>query len=94
MRLIDSDALLDEYCGDCHNISRQICGDDPICGVAMIIKYEPTVEDAVVVVRCKDCKFYKGAEVNERGFLVCPASGMEITDYDYCSYGERKEGAE
>lgn len=54
MRLIDADALLDEYCGDCHNINRKICGDAPICGVAMIIKHEPTVEDAVVVVRCKD----------------------------------------
>lgn len=92
MRLIDADALLDEYCGNCHNIDRKICGDDPICGVAMIIKCESTVEDAVVVVKCKDCKFYNDAEVNKRGFLVCPVSGMDITEYDYCSYGERKEG--
>ena len=25
------------------------------------------------------------------GFLICPASGMEITESDYCSYGEREE---
>lgn len=25
------------------------------------------------------------------GFLIYPASGMEICDDDFCSYGERKE---
>ena len=32
------------------------------------------------------------ATVNEKGFLICPASGMEITPDDFCSYGEPKEG--
>jgi hypothetical protein len=32
------------------------------------------------------------AKVNRKGFLICPASGMEITDDDYCSYGAKKEG--
>ena len=51
----------------------------------------PTI-DAVPVVRCKDCSYWKAAKLNTKGFLVCPASGMEITEDDYCSYGERKEG--
>lgn len=50
----------------------------------------PTI-DAVSVVRCKDCSYWKAAKVNAKGFLICPASGMEITEDDYCSYGERKE---
>ena len=43
-----------------------------------------------VLVRCKDCTYAKDAAVNEKGYLICPASGMEITDRDYCSYGERR----
>lgn len=58
-----------------------------------IVAAAPTV-DAVVVTRCKDCEHKERAVVNEKGFLICPASGMEITPYDFCSYGERKEGAD
>lgn len=29
-----------------------------------------------------------------KGFLICPASGMEIIDDDFCSYGERKENTD
>lgn len=54
------------------------------------IKAQPTA-DVVDVVRCKDCKYYDEATVNEKGFLICPASGMEITEYDFCSYGEKKD---
>lgn len=43
----------------------------------------PTV-DAVVVVRCKDCRKFKTYACR----MV--ASGYD----DFCSYGERKEGAE
>ena len=45
------------------------------------------------VVRCKDCRYYQTAKVNEKGFLICPASGMEITENDFCSYGEPPEAA-
>lgn len=50
--------------------------------------------DVVPVVRCKDCLYSDDswAKVNEKGFLICPASGMEITDNDFCSYGERRVG--
>lgn len=45
-----------------------------------------------VVTRCKNCAHKERATVNEKGFLICPASGMEITPDDFCSYGEPKEG--
>ena len=38
--------------------------------------------------RCKDCAYKQKATVNDKGFLICPASGMEITDEDFCSYFE------
>ena len=47
--------------------------------------------DDVPVVRCRDCTHIAEAKVNRKGFLICPASGMEITDNDFCSYGERRE---
>ena len=45
--------------------------------------------DVVEVVRCKDCQYYQDAKINKKGFLICPASGMEISETDYCSYGIR-----
>lgn len=46
--------------------------------------------DVVEVTFCKDCRYYQDAKVNEKGFLICPASGMEITETDFCSYGQQK----
>ena len=53
----------------------------------------PTADVAEVIL-CKDCQYYQDAKTNKKGFLICPASGMEITETDYCSYGVRmdKEG--
>lgn len=48
--------------------------------------------DAVRVVRCKNCEYGKDAKINKKGFLICPASHMEITDDDFCSYGEIQIG--
>ena len=45
--------------------------------------------DTVTVTRCKSCRYARYAKVNSKGFLICPASGMEITPDDYCSYAER-----
>ena len=46
--------------------------------------------NVVEVVRCKDCIHKQTAKINSKGFLICPASGMEITDDDFCSYGKRR----
>jgi len=47
-----------------------------------IIESEPSI-DAVQVIRCKDCKYYK------ENTLVCGRYGLE--DDDYCSWAERRE---
>ena len=54
------------------------------------IEQAPTIP-AEVVVHCRECKYKKQARVNKKGFLICPASGMEITDMDHCSYGKYGE---
>lgn len=42
------------------------------------------------VVRCGECVYSAAAKENEKGFIICPVSGMEISDNDFCSYGERR----
>ena len=40
--------------------------------------------DAVKVVRCKDCKWWKDDECTSREIFI-------VDDEEYCAYGERKE---
>ena len=44
-------------------------------------------EDVVEVVRCKDCK-----HCTEIGLPRCRITGRNMTDDDFCSRGERREG--
>lgn len=49
------------------------------------------IKSIPALVQCKECSYWEKAKGNKKGFLICPASGMEITEHDYCSYGERKD---
>ena len=53
-----------------------------------IVLKEPAADVAEVAL-CKDCQYYQDAKTNKKGFLICPASGMKISETDYCSYGVR-----
>lgn len=53
------------------------------------IRAIPTV-DAVVVTRCKDCKYLVNATVNDNGFLICDISDMEVAPDEFCSRGEKE----
>lgn len=64
---------------------------DTIELLAEISVLKERLKNSVEVVRCKDCTYWNEAKVNSKGFLICHASGMEITEMDYCSYGERRE---
>lgn len=59
--------------------------------IQQLIADTPTVEDAVQVVRCKDCIHFEDAKVNAKGFLICPNTGMDIWDECYCAHGERTD---
>ena len=68
----------------------------------LIIRYaEPSgIADKTVIpsevvgelVRCKDCEYRDKTKVNKKGFEVCVASGMDITDNDFCSLAKMKGG--
>lgn len=48
------------------------------------------IVDAVVVTRCKDCKYLVNATVNDNGFLICDISDMEVAPDEFCSRGEKE----
>lgn len=50
--------------------------------------------DAVVVTRCKGCKYaYINSFAVSSGEALCTLSGKPMQQDDFCSYGEPKEGA-
>ena len=88
MRLIDVDDLGVSRCSKDVLPAAYCAGWNGLLG---LIEKAPTV-DAVIVTRCKDCKYLVNATVNANGFLICDISDMEIAPDDFCSYGEPKEG--
>lgn len=66
---------------------------------AVIDKKIKTPDDVAVVVRCKDCKHYLIADEFEGGKrYMCEVNHFSYINSDgdmrYCSYGERKDGAD
>ena len=54
----------------------------------------PTI-DAVPVVRCRECVGRAFWEKDHNDVPVCLLSGLYVkSENDFCSYGERKEGAD
>ena len=103
MRLIDADALTQKYCADCSADVQDECKIDPVCASLMWVADEPTVEDAVVVVRCKDCMHSSPIDTKVSPFMyyrpecvLCKCEevvGDEPMVYlpdHFCSHGERK----
>lgn len=82
MRLIDADALWDELTEDLED------GDVLYRIPPSYIDDAPTV-DAVPVVRCKDCKYYKPDEFE----CGCDFAGglPYVKADDFCSYGQRRD---
>lgn len=96
MRLIDADALIADSCRDCPEELRKRCKTEPACADTKFLFEIPTV-DAVPVVRCRDCKRCKEVAYREGRGFSCAIWGRgwyRVQPDDFCSYGERKEGAE
>ena len=88
-KLIDADAFLEKM----KRTSRYF-------DVVFDVEEMPTV-DAVEVVRCRKCKHWKpsGSKAGNSFSDMEYIGGCEFTNYyrresDFCSYGERKEGAD
>ena len=81
MRLIDAELLEEQFgISDADILAKEE------------IRFAPTV-DAVVVTRCKDCKYaYINSFAVSSGEALCTLSGQPMQQDDFCSYGERKDG--
>ena len=98
MRLIDGDALIEKFnekvdMEECLIDARTAERFATFCALADAVEEIPTA-DAEVVVRCKDCKYWQD---NNDGYPheECRWWHGETPDAnDFCSYGERKEGAD
>lgn len=82
MRLIDADKLVDMLYD---NEFAALCPLDEVSGV---IDACPTV-DAVPVVRCRECKYYKPDEFE----CGCDFAGglPYVKADDFCSFGKRRD---
>ena len=88
MRLIDADNLAPDICD-----AEIEYGTKPVHFSANAIDFAPTI-DAVPVVRCRECKYrFRNNGHNKNGCPIVDAN-IWMDDDDFCSYGERKEGAD
>ena len=92
MRLIDADRALEivRDQGIAHPNAYYLTNY-----ATLILREAPTI-DAVTVVRCKDCKH---AWIHPCGYVYCHRDGRNAYEMtfnldSFCSYGERKEGAD
>ena len=81
MRLIDADALI-KYA---NNSTVGIDAND--------IARFPRV-DAVPVVRCRDCVYWENGANEVESWEYCHCFNHDMGGNEFCSYGERKDGAD
>lgn len=87
MRLIDADALIRTVHDKWDRCFLFAWGDKTTADeVERIINDAPTI-DAVPVVRCKDCEYYREGDKWCRGIVLCGA----FDPNGYCSHAERSE---
>lgn len=93
MRLIDADRLLtDRMKSKYYHLPN---GDTAI--PIIDIEHAPTI-DAVEVVRCRECEYWK-CNPNTKNYGVCRKVSYDDFEVvmekdDFCSYGERREDGE
>ena len=91
-RLIDADAIIDFIDMDSTQDPLETCFSER--DVVDMLESAPTV-DAVPVVRCRDCKHWHKDTVF-CGYMSYGEASERVNWYadDFCSCGERKDGAD
>ena len=97
MRMIDADAFLKDILTA--GIGKTVI-EYSECDIGYMIRKRPTI-DAVPVVRCRECKYSRINHLMKKDILSCENIDVCGEEYlfernpnDFCSYGERKEGAD
>lgn len=84
MRLIDVDEAIVNFGFEWDDIP-------PTREEFVLFLKKQSIIDAVPVVRCRECKYHEDTSVTE--YEHCCLIGKTVRHDDFCSYGERKEGA-
>ena len=87
MRMIDADNLAPDICD-----AEIEYGTKPVHFSANAIDLTPTI-DGVLVVRCRECK-HCDPENYHCDHPMGTTAPLRREPDDFCSYGERKEGAD
>ena len=86
MRLIDADALMREFAEFVRESNNSDFADIPTWNDAVsLLGSAPTI-DAVPVVRCRECKWWKSNDCKNDTHGYVP-----LDENDFCSPGERKD---
>lgn len=105
MRLIDADKLRKPHYAEDDNIigcwmspSEQDGYNEAIDEIWQLIKNAPTVEEAVIPVRCEKCRYSRPIDRNDSyensyidGCIFCIEHDKGKLPDDYCSDGVRRE---
>lgn len=95
MRLIDADTLMRIYqevlCPHVSCVDCSLLMNDWNCRFETMLREALTI-DAVPITRCRECKYHEDTSVAE--YEHCCLIGQTVRYDDFCSYGERKDGAE
>ena len=100
MRPIDGDALIEKFnekvdMAECLIDAKTAERFATFCALADAVEEMPTV-DAVVVTRCKDCKYLRVWNQKDL-YAFCPKTNFVFLPFQadtrthFCSYGEPKE---
>ena len=96
MRLIDADALMRIYqevlCPHVSCVDCSLLMNDGNCRFETMIR-EALAIDAVPIVRCRECK-HCDPENYHCDHPMSTAAPLGRKPDDFCSYGERKDGAD
>ena len=95
MRLIDGNKLLETYKKWIPQLlSKEDEGDRRGVETCIMVLEDMQTVDAVPVVRCRECKYrFKNNGHDKSGCPIIDAN-IWMDDDDFCSHGERKEGAD
>ena len=93
MRLIDADALNDRMYHEAFETDTDMQRWDSGCWIRYKM-FENAIAEAPIIdiVRCKDCKNHEDFPTGISP-ITCSLSWGGVFENDFCSYGERKEGA-
>ena len=92
-RLIDADKLLEIYKKWIPQLSsKEDEGDRRGVETCIAVLEDMPTVDAVEVVRCRECKYHRDTSITE--YEHCCLIDKTVRYNDFCSYGERKEGAD